>query len=526
MPDNPLFLNPAYLNDLNDAQREAVLYAEGPSLVIAGAGSGKTRVLTYRIAHLLDKGVKAYHILALTFTNKAANSMKERIAALVGQDFSRSLWMGTFHSIFARILRAEGPLLGYSANYSIYDTIDSKSVIKNIIKELRLDEKAYPAGEIFGRISSAKNNLITPQAYASNSDILRHDAVTGKSAISEIYRIYVSRCRKADAMDFDDLLLNTNILLRDFPDILAKYQKTFQYILVDEYQDTNYAQYLIVNKLSFAHHNVCVVGDDAQSIYSFRGAKIENILNFRQDYPNCRLFKLEQNYRSTKTIVDAANSLIAKNKDQIFKNVWSDLEAGEQIKLIKTSTDGEEGFVVANLIMDFRLTQQANYLDFAILYRTNAQSRIFEESLRKKNIPYKVYGSLSFYQRKEIKDLLAYFRFTLNSKDDESLRRIINYPARGIGDTTLDKITGLAVEKEQSFWEVIDPTASFDLGLNKGTLSRLAGFVALIEDFRNRIEQYDAKEMAMYIASGTGILKELHNDKSPEGVSRHENIRN
>jgi DNA helicase-2/ATP-dependent DNA helicase PcrA len=522
--DNPPLLDQTFLNELNDAQREAVLYSEGPSLVIAGAGSGKTRVLTYRIAHLLNQGVKAYHILALTFTNKAASSMKERIATLVGQDFSRSLWMGTFHSIFARILRTEGQILGYSANYTIYDTLDSKSVIKNIIRELKFDEKAYPVGEIFGRISSAKNNLITPQAYASNADILRHDAVTGKSAIAEIYKIYVNRCRKADAMDFDDLLLNTNILLRDFPDILAKYQKSFQYILVDEYQDTNYAQYLIVNKLAAAHHNVCVVGDDAQSIYSFRGAKIENILNFRQDYPNCRLFKLEQNYRSTKTIVDAANSLIAKNKGQIHKNVWSDLETGEQIKLIKTATDGEEGFVVANSIMDLRLTRQANYLDFAILYRTNAQSRIFEESLRKKNIPYKVYGSLSFYQRKEIKDLLAYFRFTLNSRDDESLRRIINYPARGIGDSTLDKITGLALDKEKSFWEVIRDVASLDLGLNKGILSRLAGFVTLIEDFRTRLDHYNASELAMHIASVTGILKELNNDKSPEGVSRHENI--
>jgi DNA helicase II / ATP-dependent DNA helicase PcrA len=517
-------LDQTYLSDLNDAQREAVLYFEGPSLVIAGAGSGKTRVLTYRIAHLLNQGIKAYHILALTFTNKAASSMKERIASLVGQDVSRSLWMGTFHSIFARILRSEGQILGYTANYTIYDTIDSKSVIKNIIKELRLDEKAYPAGEIYGRISSAKNNLITPQAYASNADILRHDAVTGKSAIAEIYKIYVNRCRKADAMDFDDLLLNTNILLRDFPDILGKYQKAFQYILVDEYQDTNYAQYLIVNKLADAHHNVCVVGDDAQSIYSFRGAKIENILNFRQDYPNCRLFKLEQNYRSTKTIVDAANSLIAKNKGQIHKNVWSNLEVGEQIKLIKTATDGEEGFVVANSIMDIRLSNQANYLDFAILYRTNAQSRIFEESLRKKNIPYKVYGSLSFYQRKEIKDLLAYFRFTLNSRDDESLRRIINYPARGIGDSTLDKITSSALEKETSFWEVICNAASLELGLNKGTISRIAGFISLIEDFRGRLDQNNAKEIAMHIASATGILKELHNDKSPEGVSRHENI--
>jgi DNA helicase-2/ATP-dependent DNA helicase PcrA len=524
LPDNHSPLNPNYLNELNDAQREAVLYYKGPSLVIAGAGSGKTRVLTYRIAHLLSQGVKAYNILALTFTNKAASSMKERIASLVGQDYGHSLWMGTFHSIFARILRAEGQLLGYTANYTIYDTLDSKSVIKNIVKELKLDEKAYPAGEIFGRISSAKNNLITPQAYASNSEILRHDAVTGKSAISEIYKIYVNRCRKADAMDFDDLLLNTNILLRDFPDILAKYQKAFQYILVDEYQDTNYAQYLIVNKLAALHNNICVVGDDAQSIYSFRGAKIENILNFRQDYPNCRLFKLEQNYRSTKIIVEAANSLIAKNKGQIHKNVWSDLEEGEQVKLIKTATDGEEGFVVANAIMDLRLTRQANFFDFAILYRTNAQSRIFEESLRKKNIPYKVYGSLSFYQRKEIKDLLAYFRFTLNSKDDESLRRIINYPARGIGDTTLEKITSLALETEKSFWEVICSVSGLDLHINKGTLTKLTGFTAIIEDFRSRLDQYNAYEMAMHIASVTGILKELHNDKSPEGVSRHENI--
>ncbi len=524
LPDNSIPLNQSYLNELNDAQRDAVLYFDGPSLVIAGAGSGKTRVLTFRIAHLLSQGVKAYNILALTFTNKAANSMKERIGALVGPDAGRSLWMGTFHSIFARILRAEGKLLGYSPNYTIYDTLDSKSVIKNIIKELKLDDKKYPVGEIYGRISSAKNNLVTPQAYASNSEILRQDAVSGKSAISEIYRMYVNRCRKADAMDFDDLLLNTNILLRDFPDVLAKYQNSFKYILVDEYQDTNYSQYLIVNKLAALHHNVCVVGDDAQSIYSFRGAKIENILNFKQDYPNCRMFKLEQNYRSTKTIVEAANSLIAKNKGQIHKNVWSDLEIGDQIKLIKTATDGEEGFVVANAIMDLRLTRQANFLDFAILYRTNAQSRIFEEALRKKNIPYKVYGSLSFYQRKEIKDLLAYFRFTINAKDDESLRRIINYPARGIGDTTFDKITSFAVEKEKSFWEVITTASELDLGLNKGIISKLTGFTALIDEFRIRMEQSTAYEMAMHIASATGILKELYNDKSPEGVSRHENI--
>ena len=513
-----------YLDELNEAQREAVVNYEGASLVIAGAGSGKTRVLTYRIAHLLSQGVQANHILALTFTNKAAREMKERIGALVGFDSSRYLWMGTFHSIFARILRAEAAALGFTSNYTIYDTIDSKSILKNIIKDMRLDDKVYPVGEVLHRISSAKNNLVTPQTYASTPEISRQDAVNGRSMLSEIYKLYVGRCRKADAMDFDDLLLNTNILLRDFPETLRKYQEGFRYILVDEYQDTNYAQYLIVNKLAALYRNVCVVGDDAQSIYSFRGAKIENILNFQQDYPGCRLYKLEQNYRSTQTIVNAANSLIEKNKDQIHKKVWSNLEPGEKIRLIQTATDGEEGFLTANAILDIHLSRQASFSDFAILYRTNAQSRIFEESLRKKNIPYKVYGSLSFFQRKEIKDLLAYFRFVINPLDEESLRRIINYPARGIGDTTMEKISSYAASQEKSMWKVICAVEDPVLGLNKGTQAKIRSFAMMTEDFRNKLEQSNAYELAMLIANATGILKELHHDKSPESVSRHENI--
>ncbi len=513
-----------YIEELNDAQRDAVVNVDGPSLVIAGAGSGKTRVLTYRIAYLLSQGCKAQQILALTFTNKAAREMKERISKLVGYDKSKYLWMGTFHSIFARMLRTEGSALGFTSNYTIYDTLDAKNILKNIVKELRLDEKVYTPGEVLSRISSAKNNLVTPQAYASNPEISRQDAVNRKSMMAEIYKIYVNRCRKADAMDFDDLLLNTNILLRDFPDVLRKYQELFRYILVDEYQDTNYAQYLIVNKLAALHHNVSVVGDDAQSIYSFRGAKIENILNFRKDYPESKLYKLEQNYRSTQTIVNAANSLISKNKDQIQKKVWSNLEAGEKIKVVQTATDNEEGFITAGSILDTHLSLQASFNEFAILYRTNAQSRIFEEALRKKNIPYKVYGSLSFYQRKEIKDLLAYFRFSLNQKDEESLRRIINYPARGIGDTTLDKITQYAAETNRLMWEVIKSPGVPELGLNRGIQGKLTAFAEMIEGFVSRLDTSGAYEMAMQIATGAGILQELKHDKSPENISRYENI--
>ncbi len=422
-----------FLKDLNEPQYEAVVYNDGPSLVIAGAGSGKTRVLTYKVAYLLSQGVNARSILALTFTNKAAREMKERISKLVGPDLARNLWMGTFHSIFSKILRFESATMGYSSNYSIYDTSDSKSVIKAVIKELNLDDQIYKVNEVMSRISMAKNNLVTPQGYIANNQIMEQDRASRKPRIADIYRLYCLRCKKADAMDFDDLLLNTNILFRDVADILDKYRRIFSYILVDEYQDTNFSQYLIVNKLASVHKKICVVGDDAQSIYSFRGAKIENILNFKNDYPDYKLFKLEQNYRSTQNIVNAANSIIAKNKGQIHKKVWSAKEHGEPVKVFEAETDQEEGFIIANNILDTRLTKQLNFNQFAILYRTNAQSRIFEESLRKRNIPYKVYGSLSFYQRKEIKDLLAYFRLTVNKNDEEALKRIINYPARGIG---------------------------------------------------------------------------------------------
>ena len=441
-----------YLSELSDVQRQAVTNTEGPSLVIASAGSGKTRVLTYRIAHLLTQGVAPWSILSLTFTNKAAKEMKERIAKIVGEKTASQLWMGTFHSIFARILRNEAEKLGFNKNFTIYDTADSKNLINQIIKELKLDPQLYKASEVLSRISSAKNNLVTPQAYASNTQILAQDAKNRKSEISRIYTLYMQYCQKASAMDFDDLLLNTNVIFRDFPEVLEAYQRKFKYILVDEYQDTNYSQYLIVKKLATNHRNVCVVGDDAQSIYSFRGAKIENILNFRNDYQDYKLFKLEQNYRSTQTIVNAANSVIEKNLKQIKKVAYSANDVGEKVKLIQSYTDQEEGFLVASEILSIVQQNHCKYSDIAILYRTNAQSRIFEETLRKRNIPYKVYGSLSFYQRKEIKDLLAYFRLAVNPNDDEALRRIVNYPARGIGDTTMQHLTELANHNGISLW--------------------------------------------------------------------------
>ncbi|HNV51461.1 MAG TPA: UvrD-helicase domain-containing protein, partial [Tenuifilaceae bacterium] len=433
-----------YLNELSEVQRQAVTTTEGPSLVIASAGSGKTRVLTFRIAHLLTQGVPPWSILALTFTNKAAKEMKERIGRIVGEKEASKLWMGTFHSIFAKILRNEAEKLGFVKTFTIYDTTDSKNLINQIIKELKLDPQVYKASEVLSRISSAKNNLVTPQAYSSNSNILAQDAKSRKSEINKIYTLYAQRCYKASAMDFDDLLLNVNILFRDFPDVLEHYQRRFRYILVDEYQDTNLSQYMIVKKLATNHRNVCVVGDDAQSIYSFRGAKIENILNFRNDYQDYKLFKLEQNYRSTQTIVNAANSVIEKNQKQIKKVAYSANDVGEKVKLLQSYTDQEEGFLVASEIINIVQQNHCKYSDIAILYRTNAQSRIFEETLRKRNIPYKVYGSLSFYQRKEIKDLLAYFRLAVNPNDDEALLRIVNYPARRIGDTTLQHLTELA----------------------------------------------------------------------------------
>lgn len=512
------------LEQLNPVQREAVLYDRGPQMVIAGAGSGKTRVLTYKIAYLIYKGVSPRKILALTFTNKAANEMKERIGQLVGQDQARNLWMGTFHSIFARILRTEAGLLGYSSSYSIYDTTDSRSVIKSVIKELNLNPEQYKPNEVQARISRAKNDLITVANYQSNTSLLERDRILNIPQMAEIYRLYTIRCKKADAMDFDDLLLNTNILFRDFPDALAKYQQWFEYILVDEYQDTNFAQYYIVKKLAQQHQNICVVGDDAQSIYAFRGARIENILNFKNDYPQHALFKLEENYRSTQMIVNAANSVIAKNKGQIPKQVFSNNEEGEPIKIVELNTDHEEGYQIASEIMHISLSHQVPYHRFAVLYRTNSQSRIFEESFRKKNIPYRIYGSMSFYQRKEIKDLLAYLRLIENPRDDEALKRIINYPARGIGDTTLEKIEQAASLHQVSMWEVIQQPSAYELQLAANTNAKISGFKGLIDEFRNFASTNDAYEVASEVLQKSGMLAELKSDTSYENISRLENI--
>ncbi len=513
-----------YLKGLNKVQQEAVVSTEGPALIIAGAGSGKTRVLTYRIAHLLKQGAKPSSILALTFTNKAAREMKNRIGSVMGENLVRYLWMGTFHSVFARILRVEHETTGYPSNFTIFDSADSKSLLKTIIKGFELDDKTYRPGGVASRISMAKNNLITPDAYANNQEIRSVDKNLRMPAIAEIYREYVKRCRLSGAMDFDDLLLKTNLLFRDHPHILDKYQKHFDYILVDEYQDTNFAQYLIIKKLAAVHKNICVVGDDAQSIYSFRGARIENILSFQKDYPEHKIFKLEQNYRSSQLIVNAANSIIAKNKRQIPKKVFSENAPGNNIKLITALTDNEEGFLVAQEIAETQLREHYKNMDYAILYRTNAQSRIFEEALRKRNIPYKIYGGLSFYQRKEIKDLLAYFRLIINPGDSEALKRIINYPARGIGQTTLDKLEAAAVNTGTSIWNIINRLNENSYGLNKGTVTKVLKFVALIREFASLVEQSDAWDAAKTIAVKTGILKELSSDSSPEGLSRHENI--
>ncbi|MCK5730701.1 MAG: UvrD-helicase domain-containing protein, partial [Draconibacterium sp.] len=514
-----------YLKDLNKVQKEAVIRTEGPALVIAGAGSGKTRVLTYRIAHLLNQGARPSTILALTFTNKAAREMKDRIAKVAGENMARYLWMGTFHSVFARILRAEHEAIGYPSNFTIYDSADSKSLIKTIIKSLQLDDKMYKPNVVASRISMAKNNLITPMVYANNTEIKKTDKSIRMPAIAEIYKEYAKRSFLSGAMDFDDLLLKPNLLFRDKPDILKKYQDRFDYVLVDEYQDTNFSQYMIVKKLSAAHKNICVVGDDAQSIYSFRGARIENILNFKNDYPDHKTFKLEQNYRSTQTIVNAANSIIAKNKRQIPKTVFSKKDPGKPIKVLSALTDNEEGFLVAQEIAETQLRDHYKYQDYAILYRTNAQSRIFEESLRKRNIPYKIYGGLSFYQRKEIKDLLAYFRITINPADNEALKRIINFPARGIGTTTMLKLETTAANNETTIWNIITKLGeSNPANLNKGTVSKIQSFTALIKNFTTFANENEAFDTATTIAKQTGILKDLYNDKSPEGLSRHENI--
>ena len=514
-----------YLENLNSAQKEAVIRTEGPSLIIAGAGSGKTRVLTYRIAHLLKQGVRPSAILALTFTNKAAREMKDRIAAVVGPSLSRHLWMGTFHSIFARILRYEHEAIGFPSDFTIYDATDSKSLIKTIIKDFQLDDKIYKPGVVSGRISMAKNNLITPQVYAETLEIKEFDRSIQMPRISEIYREYVKRCKLSNAMDFDDLLLKTNILFRENPEILARYQGKFDYVLVDEYQDTNYAQYLIIKRLAEAHNNICVVGDDAQSIYSFRGARIENIFNFQNDYPGYKVYKLEQNYRSTQNIVNAANSVIAHNQKQLRKTVFSEKETGTRLKLLEALTDNEEGYIVANMIAETQLRDHFQYVDYAILYRTNAQSRIFEEALRKRGIPYKIYGGLSFYQRKEIKDLLAYFRIIINPSDNEALKRVINYPARGIGQTTLAKLEKTALDNDIDIFKVITTLPNENpANLNKGTIDKLKSFQTAIDEFRKEMPEMEAFELARKVARQTDILKDLYNDKSPEGVSRYQNI--
>ena len=510
--------------DLNEAQQEAVVNHRGPALVIAGAGSGKTRVLTYRIAYLLSLGIPPSRILALTFTNKAAGEMKERIAELVTPDLARRLWMGTFHSLFARILRREAEAIGFPSDYTIYDTIDSRSLVKTIIREFNLDEKIYKPAEVFGRISWAKNNMVTPDVYLNSGEMQVRDQVSRRPRLGEIYDRYVKRCKHFGAMDFDDLLLQTNLLFRDHPEILDRYRETFDYLLVDEYQDTNLSQYLIIKKLSEVHRNICVVGDDAQSIYSFRGARIENILNFKNDYPDYRLFKLERNYRSTQTIVKAANSVIRKNRRQISKEVYSDREKGELIRVVRAADDREEGFIVASHISDLRFRMQLEYNDFAVLYRTNAQSRIFEESFRRMNIPYKVFGSLSFYQRKEIKDLLAYFRITVNPRDDESLKRVINYPLRGIGKTTVDRLETYAGKLNTGIWTVLTHLDQVNLGFNRGTLAKLKGFTDLIRGFQEQLHRMEAFDMAYTILKETGILDDLKSDQTPENVSRYENV--
>lgn len=513
-----------YLNDLNESQKQAVINTEGPSLIIAGAGAGKTRVLTYRIAHLLRNGIPAGKILALTFTNKAAREMKERIMRIVSPEIARYLWMGTFHSIFARILRMEGDKLGYKSNFTIYDSSDSKSLIRSIIKELSLDDNIYKPGVIASRISTAKNNLVTSGMYAADASMQEYDRSSRMPLLADVYRTYASRCFKANAMDFDDLLLNTNILFRDFPVELARYQEKFKYILVDEYQDTNYSQYLIVKKLAASHKNICVVGDDAQSIYSFRGARIENILEFKNDYSDYQLFKLEQNYRSTQTIVNAANTIIANNEGQIKKNIYSMNETGEKIQVMQAMTDSEEGFNVTSDIFDKKLSRQLNWSDFAILYRTNAQSRIFEETLRRKNIPYKIYGGLSFYERKEVKDILAYFRMVINSEDEEALKRSINYPKRGIGDATIQKIFELAATYNLTPWSILSEPAKYSGQFNHGTITKLKHYAEFINNMRLNSDTADAFVKAKEIAIGSGIMKELREGKSPEEVSRYENL--
>lgn len=513
-----------FLNELNESQRRAVEYTDGASLVIAGAGSGKTRVLTYKIAYLLKKGMSPNSILALTFTNKAAREMKERVATMVGEKTARYLWMGTFHAIFSRILRSEAEHIGFTKNFTIYDSADSKSLLKSIVKEMKLDDKVYKHGFLQSKISYAKNNLITPAAYLANSDLMKSDQNARIPLMQHIYTTYCNRCKQADAMDFDDLLLQTNVLFRNHPDILQRYQQRFAYVLVDEYQDTNFAQYLIVKKLAEQHEKICVVGDDAQSIYSFRGANIDNILKFKSTYENARIFKLEQNYRSTQTIVNAANSLIDKNAQQIRKKVFSEKETGNLIKIMSVFTDFEEGFMVANNISSLEHTEKYRYQDFAILYRTNSQSRVMEEALRKEKIPYRIYGGLSFYQRKEIKDVIAYCRLVCNKNDEEALKRIINIPARGIGETTVGKLMECAQLHAVSAWEVLGDMLKYNLPVNAGTATKLAKFRDMIEVFSEQVSTLSAYDLANSIIKVSGLISDTLTDRSPESLSRLDNV--
>lgn len=513
-----------YISQLNDAQQEPVLHKDGPMIIIAGAGSGKTRVLTIRIAYLMSLGVDSFNILALTFTNKAAREMKKRISDIVGTTEAKNLWMGTFHSVFARILRSEADKLGYPSNFTIYDTQDSVRLISAIIKEMQLDRDIYKPKQVLGRISSYKNSLVTVKAYFNNPELQEADAMSKKPRIGEIYQQYVERCFKAGAMDFDDLLLKTNELLNRFPDVLAKYQDRFRYILVDEYQDTNHSQYLIVRALSDRFQNICVVGDDAQSIYAFRGANINNILNFQKDYEGVKTYRLEQNYRSTKNIVEAANSIIDKNKTKLDKIVWTANDFGPKVKVHRSMTDGEEGRFVASTIWEQKMQHQLGNGQFAILYRTNAQSRAMEDALRKRDIPYRIYGGLSFYQRKEIKDVLCYLRLVINPKDEEALIRVINYPARGIGDTTVEKLTIAANHYKRSIFEVMQNIDRIDLKLNAGTKNKLQDFVTMIQSFQVINENQDAFYLADHVTKKTGLIQELKKDATPEGIAKIENI--
>lgn len=517
-------MQPLDLNNLNESQRNAVEFCDGVSLVIAGAGSGKTRVLTHKIAYLLNMGYSPYSILALTFTNKAADEMKTRIATMIGGDVASRIWAGTFHSIFLRILRPYANRLGFPSDFTIYDSSDSRSLITSIIKEMKLDDKVYKPRSIASIISKAKNALITPNSYASNREIVEDDFRAKRPATKDIYRAYCERCHRAGAMDFDDILLYTNILFRDHPDVVDHYGEIFRYVLVDEYQDINFAQHLIVKQIVKRCGRLCVVGDDAQSIYSFRGANISNILNLQNEYAGCRIFKLEQNYRSTQMIVNVANSLIAKNKGQIPKNIFSENEKGEKVKLVKSYSDYEEAYMVAGSISEVHLRYGDSYNNFAILYRTNAQSRIFEEALRKRNIPYRIYGGISFYQRKEIKDVIAYIRMVLNPSDEEALKRIINYPARGIGDTTVGKIAEAATLHSQTLWTILCNPLEYGVKINSGTQSKLKTFSTLIEELQQDVAELDAAEFVEKLIRKTGIFADVYVDKLPENISKQENL--